>query len=720
MWGFLIPALGLTQDRPPHPAAVTWGKRPAAPADLPDGFGRGHVPPNLAVVAPPPLVVGVVAAVHPGPALGVLGSLLGMLAVLVGLTTIGGRLLGVRLSWWRALIAAGPGFVAGLIFVWAVSGRQHGPQQLSVPAILAAALIATMMLTVLLELLARPGKLAGVQGGLASIPHPVRSLQRRAGRARRYAQITRIAARHGLAAYLGGGRQAATAAGRHRLAHSLRGALEEAGGIFVKLGQLLSTRSDLLPPDVTAELAGLQDGVLPAPCVAVEVLLAAELGAAPAAVFAQFDAQPLAAASIAQAHRARLTTGEQVIVKVQRPGVRALVERDLDILLQLAHTLEARAAWARGYRVVDLARGFADALTEELDFRVEARNIAAVAAATAPTAAVRLPGVYAGMSTSRVLVIDWLDGPGVRDAGPLLDRLGTDRTALARELLGAMLRQVLLDGTFHADPHPGNVLVLGDGRLALIDFGSVGRLDSLQQAGLRRLLLAVARRNPTELHDAILDIAEVRHGIDDDLLERALAHFMAQHLGPGMTPGAAMFTDLFGLLLDFGIAFPPEIGGVFRALVTLDGTLGLLAPGFQIVDETRTLTTRLLGEFLRPTSLRAAAGDELLALLPVLRRLPRRLDRIATALERGTLSTNVRLFADQRDTRVVAGLVNRAVLAFLGIGSGIVSVVLLGTRGGPALTPTTSALQLFGYLGLFSSVVLVLRVVIAIVRDRTG
>src|SRR6266508_1063305 len=607
-----------------------------------------------------------------------------MLAVLGGLTTIGGRLLGVRLSWWRALIAAGPGFVAGLIFVWAVSGRQHGPQQLSVPAILAAALIATMMLTVLLELLARPGKLAGVQGGLASIPHPVRSLQRRAGRARRYAQITRIAARHGLAAYLGGGRQAATAAGRHRLAHSLRGALEEAGGIFVKLGQLLSTRSDLLPPDVTAELAGLQDGVPPAPCVAVEVLLAAELGAAPAAVFAQFDAQPLAAASIAQAHRARLTTGEQVIVKVQRPGVRALVERDLDILLQLAHTLEARAAWARGYRVVDLARGFADALTEELDFRVEARNIAAVAAATAPTAAVRLPGVYAGMSTSRVLVI------------------------------------VLLDGTFHADPHPGNVLVLGDGRLALIDFGSVGRLDSLQQPGLRRLLLAVARRNPTELHDAILDIAEVRHGIDDDLLERALAHFMAQHLGPGMTPGAAMFTDLFGLLLDFGIAFPPEIGGVFRALVTLDGTLGLLAPGFQIVDETRTLTTRLLGEFLRPTSLRAAAGDELLALLPVLRRLPRRLDRIATALERGTLSTNVRLFADQRDTRVVAGLVNRAVLAFLGIGSGIVSVVLLGTRGGPALTPTTSALQLFGYLGLFSSVVLVLRVVIAIVRDRTG
>src|SRR6266540_6716870 len=114
VWGFLIPALGLTQDRPPHPAAVTWGKRPAAPADLPDGFGRGHVPPSLAVVAPPPLVVGVVAAVHPGPALGVLGSLLGMLAVLVGLTTIGGRLLGVRLSWWRALIAAGPGFVAGL------------------------------------------------------------------------------------------------------------------------------------------------------------------------------------------------------------------------------------------------------------------------------------------------------------------------------------------------------------------------------------------------------------------------------------------------------------------------------------------------------------------------------------------------------------------------------------------------------------------------------
>jgi len=661
----------------------------------------------------------VVAAVHPGFALGVLGSLLGMLAVLVGLTAIGGRLLGVRLSWWRALAAAVPGFVAGLTFVWAASGRRHGPQQLSVPAILAAALLATMLLTVLLELLARPGKLADVQGRLASIPHPIRSLRRSVGHAQRYAQITRIAAQHGLAAYLGDGGQAAPAARPELLGRSLRGALAEAGGVFVKLGQLLSTRADLLPPAMTAELAHLQDGVPAAPPAQVDALLTAELGNTPTAVFAQFDTQPLAAASIAQAHRARMASGEQVIVKVQRPGVRAQVERDLDILRRLARTLEARATWARGYRVVDLARGFVRAVTEELDFRVEARNIAAVAAATQPTAVIRLPRVHAGLSTSRVLVIDWLDGPSVRDAGPLLERLGADRARLARELLAAMLHQILLEETFHADPHPGNVLVLADGRLGLIDFGSVGRLDSLQQAGLRRLLLAVARRNPAELHDAILDIARVDARIDDDLLERALARFMAEHLGPGMTPGAAMFQALVRLLLDFGMAFPPEIGGAFRALVTLEGTLRLLAPGFQIIDETRAIAGQLLGELLGPTALREAAGDELLTLLPVLRRLPRRADRIATALQHGTLSVNVRLFADQRDIRFVASVANRAVLAFLGIGSGIVSAVLVGTVG-PAQSPAASAGRLLGYLGLFFSAILVLRVLIAILRDRTN
>ena len=665
---------------------------------------------------------------------------LGLLVILVLLTAVSARLLGIRLHWWRTVVAGCPGRVAGILFIWALTGGGRRPRTLPLPAVLLAALVATMLIAVLLELLARPGRFANVQGRLAArrMPHPIRAMRARAGRLRRYVQVAQIAGRHGLTAFLGGRRwpgsrrDAPSAVARNtaarvrerQLAHSLRAALEECGGMFVKLGQVLSTRGDLLPVEMIAELSGLQDDVAPAQAADIESLLANEFGAPVHEVFAWFDPKPLAAGSIAQVHRARLTAGMKVVVKVQRPGIRPLVERDIDIVLRLARTLEARAEWARQFRVVALAEGFADALAEELDFRVEARNIAAVA----PSSGIQIPGVHKSLSTSRVLVLDYLDGVSVRDAGPLLDRARTDRAGVARGLLGCMLRQVMIDGTFHADPHPGNVLVLRDANLALIDFGLVGRLDPLQQAGLRRLLLAVARRDPGELQGALADLAEVRvqGHTDDDLLERALAQFMVQHLGTGMLPDTAMFTALFTLLMEFGITFPPVIGGVFRAMVTLEGTLTLLAPGFQMMEESRSLAGSLLGSQLAPSSVRVAANDELVALLPLLRRLPWRLDRITASLDRGTLSTNVRLLVDERDIRLAAAMVNRAVMAFIGASMGLLSVGLLAIHGGPVLLPGTAhghgtgVFRVFGYLGLFFGVVLILRVMVAIAREGIG
>jgi ubiquinone biosynthesis protein len=586
--------------------------------------------------------------------------------------------------------------------------------------VLVGALVATMLIAVLLDLLARPGRLAAAGSRLhaSPLPHPIRSLRQRAGRTRRYLQVTRIAARHGLRSYLGGRGPGAGEPGP--LARNLRAALDEAGGMFVKLGQVLSTRADLLPPDVIAELSRLQDHVAPADPASIEALLTAELGAPPHRVFAWFDPVPLAAASIGQAHLAQLATGELVIVKVQRPDVRALVERDLDILLHMARALQARAAWARQYAVLEMTQGFAAALREELDFRIEARNITAVASSSQ----VRVPAVHWQWSTSRVLVMEYLDGVAVRDAEPVLAQTNADRHGLACVLLAAILRQVMLEGTFHADPHPGNVLVLRDGQLALIDFGSVGRLDPLQQAALRRLLLAVARRHPAGMHDSLLDLAQAsRPAAGDDLLEPALAQFIAQHLGPAMVPDAAMFTALFRLVADFGLVFPPVIAAVFRAMITLEGTLARLAPGFQIIEETRKMAASWLGDMLDPASLREAATDEVLGLLPVLRRLPRRLDRITTSLERGTLTTSVRLLADHRDRQFVATMAGRAVLAFLGAAFGVISVMLIGVRGGPLFLPAvagtggTSLFHVFGYAGLFVSLVLTLRVIIAITRD---
>lgn len=502
---------------------------------------------------------------------------------------------------------------------------------------------------------------------------------------------------------------------------NLRDALQEAGGVFVKLGQVLSTRSDLLPAVLLAELATLQDAVTLVPQAEMEVWLTSELGAAPASLFAQFTWEPVAAASIAQVYRARLLSGEQVAVKVQRPGIEALMEGDLDIMLRLARIVESNTAWGREFRVLDMAQGFATSLREELDFRVEARNITTVSAALEATKAksVHIPTVYPSLSSGRVLVTEWFDGKSVRDAGPLLEELGLERIALARDLLNALLGQVMREGTFHADPHPGNVLVLRTGQIGLLDFGSVGRIDPLQQAALRSTLGAMHRRDAAELRIALLDLAtETPTDTHDELLERALAQFMAQRLGPGMELGAAMFSEMFALLLRFGIAFPPEIGAVFRAVMTLEGTLRVLAPDFQIMDEARTLAMRWMREGLTPSSLGKTVADELQALLPLLRRLPRRLDRITEAVERGSLSVNVRLFADARDVRLISTLVSRAILALLGAAIGLMSVLLLGVSGGPVLIAPISLFQSLGYVGLCFSLVLILRVVIALIRER--
>ena len=228
---------------------------------------------------------------------------------------------------------------------------------------------------------------------------------------------------------------------------------------------------------------------------------------------------------------------------------------------------------------------------------------------------------------------------------------------------------------------------------------------------------AVAQRDPAELYEAVTELAAAPVQ-DEELLEQTLAAFLTQHLGPGMVTDAAMIRDLLTVLAHVGAAFPPVIAGVFRALITLAGTLRTLAPGFDMAAEGQSAARQLAGDQFAPESLRAAAAGELLTLLPMLRKLPRRADRISAALAQGRLTTNLRLFSDPRDVSVVTTLVNRAVLGLLGSALGVMSVLLLQARAGPAITKGTTALQLFGDVGLFLSVTLILRVAIDILRPR--
>ena len=640
--------------------------------------------------------------------------------LVAGLAWVSRRLLGLPVGALRALIAGLLGFAAALLLGRSLRAAQPGHLVAFVTVVLGIPLIVAMLFIVMAEVLVPSG----------TLPQPVemlRGTRKALARSRRYAQISRIAVRHGLGPYLRGRR--VRGGDRAALAQSLRKALEEGGVTFTKLGQLLSTRSDLLPEEFTTELAKLQDRAEPAPWAQVAEVIAESLGSPPEEVFAELQTEPAAAASIAQVHKARLRCGTgpdaEVAVKVQRPGIRTGVERDLDILLRLADRLEDRARWARAVGTAGVARGFAAAIREELDFRIEARNMAAVAAAwpdqqraVGREVSVVMPAMHGQLCTEHVLVIEWLDGVNLRAAGQQIDDRGLDRAQLARALLRSMVYQITEGGVFHADPHPGNVLLLADNRLALLDFGSVGHLDAQQRIALQNLLLAVGRGNSAALRDALLDLVDRTDELDEYQLERGLGQFIARHLTGGVGVSAEMFTDLFRLAARFELTIPAEISTVLRALGTLDGTLAQLTSSFDIAEEAREYAADQMAVKLSPQAVGRSAADELSELLPVLRRLPRRFDRVTSALEQGRLGINVRLLADERDRRVVTGLANQFLLALLGAASGIVAALMLTAPGGPKVAQSVSLYQLIGYNLLIVAGVLVLRVLFTIFRSR--
>ena len=440
--------------------------------------------------------------------------------------------------------------------------------------------------------------------------------------------------------------------------------------------------------------------------------------------FAFIDPVPLAAASIAQVHTGQLTTGQAVVLKVRRPDVPDLVARDLDIIARLARRLEVRAVWARTLGVRQLAAGFAAALREELDFRVEAANMVAIAAGADIAAGtdsgglVCVPRPFADLSSERVLVMERLDGLPVGQA-PLAELSASTRAELARGLFDTLLRQILVDGVFHADPHPGNVLLISGGpgaRLGLIDFGSVGRLDAGLRAALQRLLLAMDRGDPVALTDALLEVTARPDELEEQALERAVGALLVRLRGA--TPDTAMFAELFRIVARHKLSVPAEFAAVFRALATLEGGLTLLAPDFDLVAESRRFGgTVTPGD---PASLKDAVTAEAMALLPMLRRLPRRIDRIIAATEGGRLSVNLRLLADERDRRLIGGWLQQVVVTVLAATAGLMAVVLLSIKGGPVMTRTVSFYQFLGYCLLVICSLLALRVLAVVFTTGHG
>jgi ubiquinone biosynthesis protein len=628
-----------------------------------------------------------------------------------------GRVLGVRRSVAATVLSGVIGWLVGVGVALLVASNTQPATDEFARNLFLFSLFGAMAAGVWIEFLARPGIMARAQTGLQSVPHPMRSARRRGRRVQRYAEITRIAVRNGLGPSLGlGRRDEIEGAGSRPPVRRLRLALEECGGMFVKLGQVLSTRTDLISADAAGELALLQDHVRPAATDDVVALLESELDAPLEDVFAGFDWEPLAAASIGQVYRARLPDGAPVVVKIQRPGIDESVRVDLSVLEELGGVIETRTSWGAEYRVLDLVGEFSTRLREELDYRIEARNARTIAANLPPESRIRIPLVYEELSTSRVLVMEWLDGKSVREVAWGDTRMGA-RVKLADSLLRTFLEQMLQDGVFHADPHPGNVMLLADGRLALIDFGAAGRLDPVQQAALRDLMAGISRRDADTVAEAVLQVASLRRGVDVADFERALARFMSTHLAPGSQPDAAMFNAMLRLMFEYGITMPAEWSTFFRALIVLEGTLTTIAPGYSVIDAAESIAAQWVRSLINPNSVQQAVRDEILRTVPMLRRLPRHVDRAFTMLERDGLRVRVSHFSDEHDVRVVSRLVNRLVLGLLAGAIGLLSVGLMAIQGGPPFSGDTSLFRVFGYFGLFCATVLAMRVIVAVLRD---
>lgn len=619
------------------------------------------------------------------------------------------RLLGVPIGWPRTILASAivfsaQGALMRLVVIELGYLRPDGTFAPDVhPAISASIMLLVGAWTVALGVGALVIAEALVPTG--TLPRPLtvlRDLPARRRRARRYAQIVGIATKHGLGGFL--------RPTRHRLgedaprvARSLRQALTDGGVTFIKLGQMLSTRPDLVGVQFATELGGLTTDVEPQGWATIEATLAAEWGAPPAQVLAHIDRVPLAAASVGQVHRAQLHDGTAAVIKVQRSDARTQVSADVDILRRLSTWLERTTDWGKALRVRSLVEGFADSLDEELDYRVEADNARTIATAAGTPAdddeaPIEVPRVYQQWSGARVLVMTELDGRPLSRAKDLTDGLpAADRTALAHSLLRVVLRQVLQVGVFHADLHPGNVYLTAEGTLGLLDFGSVGRLDRGSQEALGRLVFAVDRADSAAAADALLEVLDRPAHLDERTLERELGVVVVRYRGgSGATGSGGMFTDLFALVIRHGFGVPPQIAAAFRAFGALEGTLRLLDPQLDLLGAAREAGRDLIADRVKPAQLKFTLQEQIAQTLPILQRLPRRIDALTDAAQRGELSLNLRLLSHPDDRSFITGLLQQLTITLIAGAAAIGAILLVISDTGPVIS---EGLRLYPLLG---------------------
>lgn len=538
---------------------------------------------------------------------------------------------------------------------------------------------------------------------------PVAAPKRRAGRSNRYRQIIEILARHGFGFVVGktgwdsqrisrllksDGAEARVVGTPERL----RLVIEDLGPTFIKLGQILSTRGDLLPASYRAELAKLQDSAPPVASEQIRATIEEEFGRSVDEVFTAFDMQPIAAASIGQAHAATLPDGSEVIVKLRRPHIIEDVEEDLRVLVDLSYLAARHWEMARYYDIVAIVAEFAQTLRAELDYLHEGRNLERIADNFAGDSSIHIPTIYWDLTTARVLTLERIRGVKITNVADL-EAQGCDRGIIARRAARILLTMILRDGFFHADPHAGNVFVEPDGRIGLIDFGMVGEVDRGSQDGLMKLMLGITQQDASRLADTMLDLSAGRTLVDRNALRRDLQRLLARYSNRpvGDVRFGTFISDMIEVLRTHRLRLAPDLALLLKTIVMGEGLAEEIDPTFNLMEIYIPLTEEVMRQRFSVSGwtkqLLLSGIDAFESTLEI----PQRLRHILGDIERGGFEVNIQPSSFDPYFARLERLVNHILIALLAV-SCTISTAFIVAAYRPTGLITLAEILFFGAL----------------------
>lgn len=497
-------------------------------------------------------------------------------------------------------------------------------------------------------------------------------------------------------------------------AERMRMALEELGPTFVKLGQLLSTRPDVIPVSYADEFAKLQDNVPSFSYAEIREQIRIELGGEIEQFFSSFDQESIAAASIAQVHKARLLSGEEVVVKVRRPGILELIETDIDALMGLALIAERHLPGSDIYDPVGLVKEFTRTIRREMDFSREGHTIEKFSTDFAGDSTLYFPKVYWEVTGKGVLTLEFIDGIKVSDLEKL-ERAGLDRRLIGRRGADAFIKMVLEHGFFHGDPHPGNVLILPENVICLLDYGMVGRLDAELQEYLIDILLAIVKRNVDEVISLLLYSGEITDSLNIKALKRDLSEFIDDYYEVPLQDieVGRMLMEFLEIMTTYRIRFQPDLMLLAKALVAIEGMGRKLDPQFDMVAHLRPFMEKAIKKRMSPRNALKEMSSQFMSYVNLTRNLPKDLKEILNSLNRNKFKIDLEHRGLDRFIRELDKSINRLssslIITALVVGSSIVMQIEKG--------PLLFGFPAFAFIGYTFAGVIGLWWVIAILRS---